>query len=166
MKRLFLLLFLLISQETFCQNSQKLIYEKTKYSSYLVTPVEEPQKFLGAPGIPIWSEKRYIQNIIQNIISSVIPEKVRDSLSLSTGYIFAVKNNGEISNWKLQLNFKDTSKITEKQIYSLYKKFKEIKIDMNKVRIEPDYSGGWKKADYTMLVGTIKTPKTEKKEFQ
>lgn len=165
MKWFLLVIFLLISQATFCQNNKKLIYEKTKHSSYLVTPIDEPQKFLGAPGILIWSEKQYIEDLIDNTITAVIPEKVRDYLSPSTGYIFALNKKGEISNWRLLLNFKDTSKITEKQIYSLYLKFKEIKIDMNKVRIEPDYSGGWKKADYIMWAGSLKSWKMNSTNF-
>lgn len=160
MKFLILILFLFFSKDAFSQNSKKIIYEKTKHSAYIVKPIDQKRQFLGAPGMLIWAEEHYIEDLTERTIAAAIPEKVRNSLSLSTGYIFEFNKKGEVFNWRLLLSYKDTLKITEDQIYLLFQKFNETKIDMNKVRIEP--SNGWKSADYISIVGSLKSSKSRK----
>ena len=110
MKFLILIIFLFFCKDAFSQNTKKMIYEKTKHSAYIVTPVDEKRQFLGVLGMPIWAEEHYIEDFITKTVTASIPEKVKNSLSRSTFYMFEFNKKGEVFNWRLILSYQDTDR--------------------------------------------------------
>ncbi|MBW6479888.1 MAG: hypothetical protein K0B37_10705 [Bacteroidales bacterium] len=144
-----------ISIEGSSQSQNKFSHTKSAFSSYSVKPIFENDKIEGHPGILIVIDKNYWEITFEQAIDRSISKLKRDSISIGTGFTLHINTKGEISNIQFIINFRDTTLINESELFELYQRLKQIKIDMSKIRIEPDYSSNWENADYVLIGGSL-----------
>ena len=154
--------FLVISLGLNAQPDRRFDYSKSSFGSFIVKPLFDQSKPIGKEGRPTWTDQKYVDDLFYGPTDEVLSGK-RDSISIGTAWMIYFNLNGEITNCQFIINFKDTILITDDDLYKLYQKFKNIKIDMSKVKIVPDYNTNWTEADYGMIVGSMISKKAREK---
>jgi hypothetical protein len=146
---------IIISLDLYGQQKKRFEYSPIGYSSFLVSPVFDQTKLEGNMGLPIFLDQIYIDDLFNNVINGTISKGKRDSVSLNNVYRIAINQKGDVFYCQFLLNSKDTSLITDEDLFNLYLKLKKIKIDMTKVRIEPNWERELKYADYGIIMGSL-----------
>ena len=148
-------MLLLSSFELMSQTGKKMKYTLTRFSQYSVEPIKNQKKLEGKEGIPIWSDDKYMTDLINSAIDAVLSKEQRDSISLGTAYSIVFNLKGEVIRCRFIITLTDTSRITDDNFSNLYKSFKKVKFDMTKIKIEPNYEYGLKTADYARITGSM-----------
>jgi hypothetical protein len=153
-KILIISLFLLSSIAVYSQTEKRFVYNHL-YSANLVTPLFDKSKPEGTEGIAVWTNDKYIHDLFNKTIDKVISNEKRDSLHLGTAIMIAFNLKGEVINCKFMIDSKDTTVISEDDLYNLYTIFKKIKINMYRVKIGLDPSKESKTAEYAVISGSL-----------
>jgi hypothetical protein len=138
------------------QNGKKFKYEKSQFSSYIVTPIFDQTKGSGKRGVASCSDPSYLSDVFDKITRQVMTKGKVDSLFANASFSITLSSNGDVLNCIFFLNGKDLNVISDNDFYKLYVLFKKAKIDTTKVKIgAPDSSTQNTKFDYTMIMGTL-----------
>jgi hypothetical protein len=145
-----LLLFHISSISTYSQVEKRFEYKRLSNFSN-VTPVFDQTKPEGTMGMPIGLREKYAVDLFTIPIKEILKNK-RDSLSFGTGIYIILDRNGNIINCSFMINHKDSSIISEDDLYNLYLKFKNLKVDTTKIKIYPFNGTNFKRGDYARIV--------------
>jgi hypothetical protein len=159
---LIIITFILFPIELFSQTGKRFEYINMG-SSYLVTPIFDQTKPDGKQGRPIWTDDLYINKLFTNPIDEVLSKETRDSLHLSTTVLITFNSGGDILNCKFFISKKDSTLISEDDLFNLHDKYKKIKIDTSKIKIVPDYNTEWKEADYAVITAFLISKESREK---
>ncbi len=148
--------FYVVFTSGFGQNGKKFEYQTGQFGNLIVTPAFDKSKGEGKPGIANFSDQNYMNGLVYGVIKDVLSKEKLLKMHLNSGYIIYFNQNGEIINITFNLNPEDIDLFTQEDFYNLYSKFKNTKIDMNKVSITGgnDVPPG-ETYDYARLVGSI-----------
>jgi hypothetical protein len=153
---LIIIAFLVCSFQVISQTKGRFAYTRLG-SSYLATPVLNNAKPEGKEGRPIWEDVEYINDLFNIPLNEVLTKEKRDSLHLNSSFIIAFDLKGEVKYCRFLVSYKDSTLISENDLYNLFLRFKNIKVDMSRVNIVPDYNTEWKSADFGTIVGSFKS---------
>lgn len=124
-------------------------------STYTVTPVFDQFKIDGKKGLASFSNDCYVNNLFSIIIKEVLPKEKLSLLHFGNTYIITFNSNGEILYSWFLIKDEDKNVISENDLYNLYIKFKQIKIDMSKVKIIPGDPTEEKLSNYAEIFGPL-----------
>ena len=124
-------------------------------STYTVTPVFDQFKIDGKKGLASFSNDCYVNNLLSIIIKEVLPKEKLSLLHFGNTYIITFNSNGEILYSWFLIKDEDKNVISENDLYNLYIKFKQIKIDMSKVKIIPGDPTEEKLSNYAEIFGPL-----------
>jgi hypothetical protein len=130
-------------------------------NTYLVTPVFDQIKVEGKKGQASWSDHNYVNNLFSNIIKEVVSKEKLSSLHFGSVYVIDFNTEGEILYCKFLIKDTDKNVLSENDLYDLYTRFKQLKIDMSKVKILPGYNTEESIFNYTEIAGPL-IPKDSK----
>jgi hypothetical protein len=113
------------------------MFEYTKHETgYIAVPKFDKAKPSGIEGRAVWSEEKYIHDLFNRTVGSALSRKKREQLHLGSSVMIAFDIRGEVINCKFFLAFEDKGILTEEELYAVYMKFKKVRINPYKVRIE------------------------------
>lgn len=149
-------MIMLLSMTVNAQLNRKFNYELARSGSYFVTPVFDQTKGIGNRGQATWTDENYANNLFYNVVKEVLPEEKILKLHLKSTFIIVFNSDGEILNSRFLIDSLDLKILTEEDLLSIVRKFKKLKIDMTKVRINSGSDISDKKVfDYTEILGPI-----------
>lgn len=162
-KILVILISSLLSFNLHSQTEKKFDYKLLKSGNYVVTPLFNQTKGVGKGEMVSWSDENYFNNLFLSIIKEVLSKEKQDSLHLNTVYVITFNFKGEVLNCKFFINNLDKDVLSEKDLYSLYMRFMNLKIDMSKVKIGSNLSSDDKNFDYSEISGSLITKENRDK---
>jgi hypothetical protein len=144
-------IFLLFALEQCSQPENKFSFEKMTSGSYHVTPTFKESKAVGDLGKLFILDSKYIYDLFIDPIKKTIPKEKLDSLNNGSVARITFDIKGDVINCDFILNTKDRNVFSQDDIYNLYQGFKQVKINMSKVRLEPDANIKSNSADYAFI---------------
>jgi len=118
------------------QDTNRFDYKLLKSGrAYSVTPVFDQFKGEGKKGYASWPNDYCFNNLFNNIIKEVLSKEKLDSLHPRSFAVITVNSKGEIPYCHFVIYDKEKNAISERDLYNLYIRFKQIKLDMSKVKI-------------------------------
>lgn len=121
--------FCLILTSSFAQKGEKFKYQSEQFGNLIVTPTFDHSKGQGKHGEANYSDLAYVNNLVYGVIKEVFPKEKLFKIHLNSSYLIYFNSKGEIINCTFILNPNDTSIISEDDLYNLYTKFKNTKVD-------------------------------------
>jgi hypothetical protein len=164
---LFIILTYLLPITCNSQADHKFIFVKDGNSSlYSVTPtfdqsIRNDMRNNYNKGAANILDENYINNLFSNIIKSAIPENKANLLHFGTkcGVVFNIK--GEIKFVTFYIKELDIKTLADSDLYNLYNRFMQIRIDTSKVTITQISND---LPDYTEIFGPLKFKQYEQIE--
>ena len=134
----------------------KFNYLHTQCGSYQLTPISERNRNKGSPTLTFWADENYAIELFYGIVKQVFSKEFLDTLNLGSGFVLDFDSTGKALSCYFNISEKDINLIPEDDLYILYEKFKELKIDMKMVLVcnEVTYMKP-KKFEYFTIVGSL-----------
>jgi hypothetical protein len=152
MRRILIIpIFLLFALEQCSQPENKFSFEKMTSGSYHVTPTFKESKAVGDLGKLFILDSKYIYDLFIDPIKKAIPKEKLDSLNNGSVARITFDIKGDVINCDFILNTKDRNVFSQDDLYNLYQGFRQVKINMSKVRLEPDVDIKSNSADYAFI---------------
>jgi hypothetical protein len=152
MRRILIIpIFFLFTLEQCSQSEKRFSFEKMTSGSYLVTPTFNEPKAVGDLGKLYILDSKYIYDLFIDPIKKSIPKEKLDSLNNGSEARITFDIKGDVINCDFILNIKDRNVFSQDDLYNLYQGFRQVKINMSKVRLEPDVYIKSKSADYAFI---------------
>lgn len=129
--------------------------KKEGFTNYIVTPRFNQSKSEGIKGMPSILDENYIENFFADRIKEVIQSEKPSALHFGSSFFVSFNSKGEIINCDFIIQEKDINILSETDLYNLYVKFKQSKIDTSKVKILPVEGSDGKLPDYAQLLGPL-----------
>jgi len=134
-----------------CQNTKKFEYQKLSTGNYLVTPVFKQREPVGDLGLPYVFDQGYVNKLFSDLVLESITKEKRDSLHFDSMARITFDIMGEILSCEFIINAKDLNFLTEDDLFHIYNKLIQTKVDLTKVTIQPDKNIKAKTGDYAYL---------------
>lgn len=149
------IMFCLLSAVAISQNNKRFNFKFNKeQNNYTVKPIFDQPVFKGKRGI-LNAGDQYLLNLFSKSVNEVFPKEKLSLLHKGNKYILNVNSDGEIFYGWFIINAEDLKVITEDDLYNLYNKFKQTKIDRSKIRILPGGYAYDKSLSYIDMVGNF-----------
>jgi len=118
------------------QIEKRFDYKKTPSGVYLVTSTfdnfkNDPKSLLKYQSDPI-----YVNSLISDLVKEVLTIEKIGKIHFSTGWIITFNSKGDVLSCKFSVNEEDRKTISEEDLYGLYIRFKKVKLDMTKIKID------------------------------
>lgn len=119
------------------QSGDKFDYVPTQFNIFQVSPNFNKSKGEGKLGSVIFTDEKYLINLVYNPIKNIFSESKLKSIHISSGLTIIFNSKGDVINLRFLIDARDTAIISEDDLYNLYSSFMKIKIDMSKVKMHP-----------------------------
>jgi hypothetical protein len=109
---------------------------------------KEPVGDLGLANV---LDQEYATRLVSDLVLESITKEKRDSLHLDSKARITYDIFGEILSCEFIINAKDLTILTEDDLNRIYNNFRQTKVDLTKITIQPDKSIKSKTGDYAYL---------------
>jgi hypothetical protein len=126
--------FLLITLAN-AQPERRFDYQLNPYGNYMVTPIFDTTEMEGQHGLCQFLDQAYVDSIWFSLIKSSIPDEKLQLINLGSAVVFYFNTKGEVLNAWFLVHEKDKDLITEDELYDIYIKLKQLRLDTTKIVI-------------------------------
>jgi len=147
--------FLLITLAN-AQPERRFDYQLNPYGNYMVIPIFDTTEMKGQHGQCQFLDQEYVDSIWFSLIKSSIPDEKLQLIHLGSAVIFYINTKGEVLNTRFIVHEKDKDLITENELYDLYMKFRQLRLDTTKVIIlDPQNKVMKLTSGYALISGSL-----------
>lgn len=139
------------------QQEKRFDYQLSPFGNYMVTPLFDTTKMEGKHGLCQFPDQTYVDSTWFKLIKSSIPDEKLKLIHPGSAVIIFINTKGEVLNARFIVHEKDKELITEDELYNIYMKFRQLRLDTTKVIIlDPQNQARRLTSGYATVVGSLK----------